>query len=261
MNLCWRNAIPITSFPHGLLLTSWVMAAVVCAPVGELRAQQAGAPADGEATVANQARAIETVDVDTAEQQVVRHPDADRSPIAERPDEASSPQINPRGRAGGATRSWYLTGLLSLAVVLGLIFLLARLARRFTPLKNKLGQGELEIVARTHLGPKQSVAVVRLGQRLVLVGVTPERLNCLSTIDDPAEAAALLGRLAVGKAGSTTAHFSAEFDAEVEEYAAQEAVEPLFGEQRTTAFTRTRRQLGQMIGKVRALGRSSPSPG
>jgi flagellar biosynthetic protein FliO len=50
------------------------------------------------------------------------------------------------------------------------------------------GSGRLlQVVETRTLGPNRSLQLVRLGHRAVLLGVTPDRINQLLTIDDPDE--------------------------------------------------------------------------
>lgn len=84
--------------------------------------------------------------------------------------------------------------LLSLAVVLGLIAGGVLLLRRFVPRVRQYSTGQIEMLARTFVSAKQSLALVRVGQRVVLVGIGPESVSCLTVIDDPAEVGQLLAR-------------------------------------------------------------------
>jgi flagellar biogenesis protein FliO len=131
--------------------------------------------------------------------------------------------------AGESTRSgadsWLRSGL-SLLGVIGLILLLAwgyRLASRrgdLLPLPGRNRRSYLiDVVARKPLTPKQSLALVRLGPRLVLVGVGPERVSTLDVIDDPKLAAQLLGEAARDQADSHAADFSRTLEEESRTFA------------------------------------------
>lgn len=103
--------------------------------------------------------------------------------------------------APSADRPWYRNGLVGLAAVLGLILLVSYLLRRYVPAVRALGGGALKVVQRTPLSSKQSIVLVQVGRRMVLIGVTPDRINSLSVIDDPEEFAYLQAR--VGKDAQT----------------------------------------------------------
>jgi flagellar protein FliO/FliZ len=64
----------------------------------------------------------------------------------------------------------------SLFVVLMLLWLLARVARK--PLSGRLG-GALSVLARQQLSRGASVAVVRVGERALVLGVTDQQVTLL----------------------------------------------------------------------------------
>jgi flagellar protein FliO/FliZ len=67
--------------------------------------------------------------------------------------------------------------VVSLAVVLCLLFVVARFARRGRP---RAGGPEMAVISRVTVGSKASVAVVRLGDRALVVGVTDSTVTLLS---------------------------------------------------------------------------------
>jgi flagellar protein FliO/FliZ len=69
----------------------------------------------------------------------------------------------------------------SLLVVFGLMWGLARLARR--PLGARRGTATLSVVARQQLSRSASVAVVRLNDRALVLGVTDGQVNLLTETD------------------------------------------------------------------------------
>jgi flagellar biosynthetic protein FliO len=84
-----------------------------------------------------------------------------------------------------------------LLTVLGLIAAAALVVRRFMPARRMLtGQGVLDVVARASLSGKQSLLLVKMGRRLVLLGVSPERINALAEVEEREEVALLLGEVA-----------------------------------------------------------------
>ena len=101
---------------------------------------------------------------------------------------ASSGEVAPR------RRPWYRSSLIALAAVLGLVCLVTYLLRRYVPAVRALGDGVLKLVQRTPLSSKQSIALVRVGQRMVLIGITPDHISSLCVIDDPEELARLMAR-------------------------------------------------------------------
>ena len=73
--------------------------------------------------------------------------------------------------------------------VLGLIFLLAYLARRLGLSRFRGGRGEtgLEIIGVRTLGPRRQVVVLKVGQTILLVGATDKSLTPLMEIRDTDE--------------------------------------------------------------------------
>lgn len=107
----------------------------------------------------------------------------------------SSSEKNRSGQgANNANIDWGQLGQTAgaLAVVVTLIFLTRWLLKRLGRRSGFAAQTDLiGVLARAPLGPKYQLALVRLGQRLVLVGCSPQGLTRLSEITDPAEVAAL----------------------------------------------------------------------
>lgn len=80
-----------------------------------------------------------------------------------------------------------LNMFLALAVVLGLMWLLAKMARR--PLGAR-GAGAMSVIARQPLTRAASVAVVRVGAQAYVLGVTDQNVTLLASLDSD-EAAAM----------------------------------------------------------------------
>jgi flagellar protein FliO/FliZ len=69
----------------------------------------------------------------------------------------------------------------SLLVVLGLMWGLAKLARR--PLTGHRGAGALSVLNRQQLGRASSIAVVRVADKALIVGVTDTQVSLLGETD------------------------------------------------------------------------------
>jgi len=69
----------------------------------------------------------------------------------------------------------------SLAIVLGLMWVLAKAARR--PLRRHAGATTLTVLGRRQLSRAASVAVVRFGDQALLLGVTDRQVSLLSATD------------------------------------------------------------------------------
>ncbi len=100
----------------------------------------------------------------------------------------------------------------SLAAVVALIMLLAWGYRAVTGGSLSLGSrgriaGLIDVVSRTALSPRQTLVLVRVGPRMVLLGVSPERIDTLETIADEALVARLAGAAARERPDSISAEF------------------------------------------------------
>ncbi|MBI5058317.1 flagellar biosynthetic protein FliO [candidate division KSB1 bacterium] len=92
---------------------------------------------------------------------------------------------------------WYemLKSAAALALILGMIFLLAYLAKRFNALRGRSGQGVhgWRILGVKSLGPRKQVFIVEAGTRILLIGSTDKMMTTLAEIHGDEERAALLG--------------------------------------------------------------------
>jgi len=101
------------------------------------------------------------------------------------------------------------------ALVISLIFLLRWVARRFfgvTPIAG--GTRAVQVVSRSLIAPRQSVMLMRIGRRLLVVADNGSQLSSLSEITDPDEVAALVGQVQSEKidiAGRTFGAFIGRF--------------------------------------------------
>jgi len=73
--------------------------------------------------------------------------------------------------------------------VLGLIFLLAYLARRLglSDFRRRDDRSGVEVVGIRSLGPRRQVIVLKVGEAILLVGAADKSLTPLMEIRDPAE--------------------------------------------------------------------------
>jgi flagellar biogenesis protein FliO len=108
-----------------------------------------------------------------------------------------------------------------LTLVLGGIGVVFWAVRKYVPGMRKMtGSRAVEVLARTYLSPRQSVNIVRLGRRILVVGQTTDRLSALATITDPDEVSELIGLCESASAGSATSSFRnifKKFDRQFEE--------------------------------------------
>ena len=133
-----------------------------------------------------------------------------------------------RADSSGTSRSWVRTTG-ALAGVLALIMLLAWGYRQVSSSGGKL-RGMLrgpqttlmEVVGRTPLSPRQSLYLVRIGPRLVLLGAAQDAVRALDVIDDPDLVARLLGQAASQRGDSSTAAFRQTLEEQAQGYDEQD---------------------------------------
>ncbi|MDA8374839.1 MAG: flagellar biosynthetic protein FliO [Actinomycetota bacterium] len=76
----------------------------------------------------------------------------------------------------------FLRSAISLAVVIALMYLLARLARRFNAKGAQAGgpPASISIESRVGVGKGQTIASVSWGGRSILVGITPQNISLIA---------------------------------------------------------------------------------
>jgi flagellar biosynthetic protein FliO len=150
------------------------------------------------------------------------------------------------------TRPWYRSGPAALAVVLAAIVGVAWLARRYVPSVKKMADGPLKVVGRAYLSPKQSVALVQVGRRHVLVGVTSDRLTNLGHIADADESFHLKVEAARPDPVSTGNRFEELLATEAAEYAEFESGPPPPSDN-PSQLRETMGELRSLMGRLRTL--------
>lgn len=151
-----------------------------------------------------------------------------------------------------------------LCAVLLVVVLSVLAIRKWMPQAARLGGGDtIKVLARHHLSGRQSLCLVRLGRRAVLLGVTNDRISALSQIDDPEEVAALVAAAQRARPGSfttmlskfTTADVAPNPDHPADDKTIQEG--PLVSSQNLASTGQTIRGL---IDRVRALSSQNLTP-
>ena len=95
-------------------------------------------------------------------------------------------------KAGGLGSIWTTLG--SLALVVGLILLIAKLFKKNGGLSSGgLPREAIEVLGRQPIDARQSIHLIRLGSRILVVGSAPEGMTTLTEIDDPVEVDYLAG--------------------------------------------------------------------
>lgn len=86
---------------------------------------------------------------------------------------------------------WYQSGLGSLSIVLVVVGFSVWAVRRWVPSARSGGSSAMRVSGRVNLTPKHSIALVHVGRRYLLVGLSGDRMTTLSEVSDPDEVADL----------------------------------------------------------------------
>lgn len=145
--------------------------------------------------------------------------------------------------------------------VLGLIVICVAAIRKWLPQATRISGGSvINILARQYLSGKQSLALVKVGKRVVLVGVTPEAMSTLTEISDPEEIASLAASLQRGKVDSFSSALSREsLEAMDASDDADEVVESS-PRQRPRGMGETETRIQELVGRIRAMSTGSTAP-
>jgi flagellar protein FliO/FliZ len=73
---------------------------------------------------------------------------------------------------------------LALLVVLVAVFAVAWVVRRMRGFGNRVG-GAIDVIADIPLGAKERAVLLKVGQKQILVGVAPGRVNLLHVLEEP----------------------------------------------------------------------------
>lgn len=73
-----------------------------------------------------------------------------------------------------------------LALVIGLIFILAKLGKKFHPSISAPDRA-LKVVSMLSLGSKEKIALIQVGKKQILLGVTTNTINTLLELAEPIE--------------------------------------------------------------------------
>lgn len=124
-----------------------------------------------------------------------------------------------------------------LAIVLGLFLVCTWLVRHSGPKPTTpLPRDAVAVLGRTPLAGSHFAHLVQLGNKLVLVSVSPERVSTLAEVTDPHEVHRLLGLCLRNQKHSATAEFQ-----HVLEQLAREGGRGFLGEQASGGYARADR--------------------
>ena len=115
---------------------------------------------------------------------------------------------NAESAAPGPESFQFARVLFALALVIALIFLLRWAGRRLFPGAVPQGPSRtVQVLGRTMLAPKQSIVLLRVGRRVLVVGDTGAQMQSLCEITDEQEIAELTAQLAQEKPAALSRTF------------------------------------------------------
>ncbi len=148
----------------------------------------------------------------------------------------------------GTQAPWYTNGFLSLAAVIVLIAAIAWVVKRLAP-RTRLGGSAVRILGRTYLSPKQSLALIRVGHRVALIGITPDHISHVMALDDLASGDSTLAGAGAGSADQ----FDGFLEKETNFFGTEQALEEHVDSSDVRSVKRTRRSLTDLLGQVKKL--------
>lgn len=120
--------------------------------------------------------------------------------------------------AGIKSFSVFSTTTLALGFVVAIILALAWVLRKTGP-GGRILFGSLpmlKFLGKTHISPKQSIGMVKLEHRLILIGITEHQITHLLTIDDPDEVSRITSGVEQNRSSSITSTFKGMFSHETD---------------------------------------------
>ncbi len=175
-------------------------------------------PADvhSAARMTEMAERFAGVDAEQARRDAVATPKPRVAPIESTPlgqaaPRAASPNGEDASTPGDGGGSWGPSGILStltaLGVVVGLIFLVRWLVAKASGTPIATTSSAVEVLSRSSVAPRSHVLLLRVGQRVLVVGESSGGLRTLGEVTDEAEVATLLQAVESAKPQSIAGGF------------------------------------------------------
>ncbi|MEM8739355.1 MAG: flagellar biosynthetic protein FliO [Planctomycetota bacterium] len=176
--------------------------------------------------------------------------------LAARSSGAPGAPAGPDGQAGldPPTGGWLLSTLAALGVVIALIFaarwvytkLGGQVVARATP--------AVEVLSRTTVAPKNHVLLLRVGQRVLVVGDSSTGLRTLANLDEPEEVASILQSVTTAGDRSVSKSFNSLVARFNGEYEGKTRAQVEGGDHQEARFDQTRDSLSGLAARLRSLG-------
>lgn len=95
-----------------------------------------------------------------------------------------------KAATGPISNDYMANLLLSLGLVVGIIFLLAWMVKRFNFIPQQ-NQGIIKIVSSLSVGSRDRIALIQVGEEQLLIALTPGKITKLHRLETPVEASAV----------------------------------------------------------------------
>jgi flagellar biogenesis protein FliO len=162
----------------------------------------------------------------------------------------------------GGDGNWFLQTLAALGVVIGLIFL-----TRWGWMKmsgqasaNTTGSRTVEVLSRTAVAPKNHVLLLRVGQRVLVVGDSAQGLRTLTELDDPDEVAEVLTEVSAQQEHSVTNNFRQMMSRVSGQFDERQWTREQGGDESEHLLDRSRAEVSSLMSRVRAMANRGASP-
>lgn len=175
-----------------------------------------------------------------------------------RDNDAEQGEISDQAGLPGQWHYW-----LALAFVIFVIFVAAAILRKATPAGRLFASlPVVEVMGRTYLAPKQSLALVKISGRVILLGLTEHNVTHLLTISEPDEISQIVSTMAQHRSSSITRNFMHLFTSERKGFSdtdrSQTTDNPghdddVYHDDRSTADSQLKGSLNLLLDKVRRL--------
>ena len=220
-----------------------------CAAQGDMAAAEAGPDAErrlaelaGRYTAADDPRPAASPAAEPAVQ------DIEQTPLG-----GSSRREGEAAGLAEPTGGWLLSTCAALGVVIGLIFATRWVYTKMGGQVVARSSPAVEVLSRTTVAPKSHVLLLRVGQRVLVVGDSGTGLRTLANLDEPEEVASVLQSVTSQQPTSVSKSFNglvARFNGE---YEAKARLAEEGGDDSEIALDRTRDALSGLKSRLRAL--------
>jgi flagellar biogenesis protein FliO len=163
-------------------------------------------------------------------------------------------------KSAGSLSPWRM--LMALVVVLVLLVSGAFFLRRYMRVSGRTGNPNgMEILSKNSINARQSVCMMKVGSRVLVLGVSPNHMAALDVIDDPDEVATITGDIETSLPRSISHSFGKFFKKESQQFE-QERSDRLEGAESESQSYRdpgqiqqAKRELAGLLDKVKGLSR------